>query len=229
MPWVAGVDGCRGGWFVVLVNFNGKKVQKTHWTVCSSFQEVLQIKPSPRAIAVDIPIGLLDQPVSGGRECDRLARLFLGRPRASSIFSPPIRKILSAKKFSQVRGLGMTIQAFHIIPKVREVDQLMTPVLQEEIFEAHPEAVFKGLQGGPMKHNKKTIHGRKDRIRVLFPFFPDLERGLIATKDPNYFFDDIIDAHALAVTAFRIMEGQAKRFPQKPPNDSKGLRMEIWY
>jgi len=229
VPWVAGVDGCRGGWFVVFVNFNGKKVQKTHWAVCSSFQEVLQIKPSPRAIAVDIPIGLLEQPVPGGRDCDRLTRQFLGRPRASSVFSPPIRKILSAKKFSQVRGFGMTIQAFHITPIIREVDQWMTPVLQEKIFEAHPEAVFKGLEGGLMKHNKKTIRGQRERIRVLSPFFPNLKKGFKQTKILNFSFDDMIDAHALAVTAYRIVAGQAKRFPQKPSIDSRGLRMEIWY
>jgi predicted RNase H-like nuclease len=38
---------------------------------------------------------------------------------------------------------------------------------------------------------------------------------------------DFLDACACAWTAARIVRGEATRFPDAPPLDAKGLRMEI--
>src|SRR5262249_55246675 len=114
----------------------------------------------------DIPIGLLDAPERGGRECDRQARRLLGR-RASSVFSPPARAVLEATRYEQVRSHGVSIQAFNILPKIRQVDRLMTPRLQTRIHEAHPELAFRSGTGAPMQHNKKTAAGYKERLKAL--------------------------------------------------------------
>ena len=104
--WVAGIDGCPGGWIAVLLclQTNEHVVQ-----LCPSFEAVLGLQPNPRLIAIDIPIGLLGERQAGGRDCDRLARRLLPG-RASSVFSPPIRRLLGATTYEQVRGQGLSIQ-----------------------------------------------------------------------------------------------------------------------
>ena len=125
MSWVAGVDGCRAGWVVALVQQQPRGVQKHYIRFCNRFAEVLALAPRPAVIAIDIPIGLLEVQQPGGRECDRQARRLLGR-RASSVFTPPTRALLEATRYEQVRSHGVSTQAFRILPKIREVDRLMT-------------------------------------------------------------------------------------------------------
>ncbi len=188
MSWVAGVDGCRAGWVVVLLQRKGKK-HETQVRLCRTFAEVLALEPQPEVIAIDIPIGLLDKPEPGGRECDRQARKLLGR-RASSIFSPPTRPMLKATSYEQVRQLGLSIQAFNILPKIREVDQLMTPMLQMRIHEAAPELGFMSLAGVPMQYNKKTREGREERSqalqRVIGPILPSAQQRTKEVRDLLY-------------------------------------------
>src|SRR5262245_28307706 len=161
MLQVAGVDGCRAGWVVVLAQ-QQKSEPINHIIFCAHFAEILSLTPRPAVIAVDIPIGLLDTPQPGGRECDRQARRLLGR-RASSVFTPPTRALLQASRYEQVRSHGLTIQAFNILPKIREVDWLMTPELQTCIHEAHPELSFRSVTGTPMPYNKKMAAGYRER------------------------------------------------------------------
>lgn len=231
MSWVAGVDGCRAGWIVVLL----RRTQRTwthQMTLCPKFADILSLEPMPAVIAIDIPIGLLDQPQSGGRACDRQARQLLGR-RASSIFTPPTRPMLKATRYEHVRTQGLSIQSFNILPKIREVDQLMTPVLQQRVHEAHPELAFMALTGASVQYNKKTLDGQKERLRMLARIFSDIKRtfgsACMAFKRSEVARDDLIDAYVLAWTALRIKTGQASRVPPKPTVDSKGLRMEIWH
>lgn len=236
MPWVAGVDGCRAGWVVVLVEAHATAIRVPDVRLCPSFAAVLALQPAPVVIAVDIPIGLLDAPQPGGRTCDRQARQLLRR-RASSVFSPPSRHILEATQYAQVRAHGMSRQAFGILPKIREVDRLMTPALQHSVYEAHPELAFGSLTGHPMQHNKKTPAGRAERLQALASApearFRHPQSAL--TRAQNTFRrtqvapDDLLDAYVLAWTAYRIAGAQASRVPASPPVDARGLRMEIWF
>ncbi|MDC4203787.1 MAG: DUF429 domain-containing protein [Candidatus Manganitrophus sp.] len=223
--WIAGIDGFRSEWFVVLVNHAQGRVIETRHHVCCSFKDVLNLTPEPKVIAIDIPIGLLDKPEIGGRECDREARRLLKPPRASSVFSPPIRKYLPAQDFSETRGISK--QAFGILCKIREVDKQMTPELQGRVHEAHPELSFYHLAGRPMQHNKKTPDGREERLNALSETFPNIWKEVFSSK-LKVPYDDIIDAYAAAWTAIRIENGIAKRFPENPSVDAKKLRMEIW-
>ena len=43
MSWVAGIDGCRAGWVVVLVEHTAGVVRNHHITLCPSFADVLAI------------------------------------------------------------------------------------------------------------------------------------------------------------------------------------------
>jgi predicted RNase H-like nuclease len=236
MPVVAGVDGCRAGWIVVIAEAQTTPFRTPQVYLCPDFTAVLQLGPAPEVIAVDIPIGLLTERQPGGRRCDRQARHVLGR-RASSVFSPPVRSILHARHYDQVRTRGLSRQAFGILPKIREVDTVMTPALQARVFEAHPECAFRLLSGAPMQHNKKTPLGRLERLRALAqaspPCFRNVRRAfthaLAAFPRSQVAADDLLDAFALVRTAARIAAGQACCLPPCPPYDARGLRMEIWY
>ena len=229
--WTAGVDGCPAGWFVVCV---APQTREIVVRLCASFDAVLALRPRPDLIAIDIPIGLLDERQIGGRECDRLARCRLPG-RASSVFSPPVRGLLGATRYSQVRGHGLSIQAFGIVAKIREVDRLMTPDLQQRVYEAHPELAFRSLAGAPLRHSKKIPAGREERLQALerLASFRAV-RDLLDTVATRYrrsqlALDDCLDACVLAWLAGRIATGAAQRLPAQPPLDAKGLRMEIWY
>ena len=233
---IAGVDGCRAGWFVVLAHPLARNAQEHQVTVCTSFDDVLTLLPALAVSAVDIPIGLLAERQPGGRDCDRCARRLLGR-RASSVFTPPTRPHLDATHYAQVRGHGLSIQAFNILPKIREVDRVMTPALQQQVYEAHPELAFQALAGHPLQDRKKTVAGREARLRLLetipSPLFHGIraafEQVLHAYKRTDVAPDDILDAYVLVWTALRIWRAQAHRVPHIPPHDARGLRMEIWY
>ena len=236
VPPLAGVDGCRAGWLVALAHPWARAAQEHQVTLCPRFDDVLTLLPASAVCSVDIPIGLLAERQPGGRDCDRCARRLLGR-RASSVFTPPTRPLLEATHYAQVRGHGLSIQAFNILPKIREVDRVMTPSLQQQVYEAHPELAFRALAGHPIQESKKTVAGREARLQVL-EHIPSLlfhgiraayEHVLRTCKRTDVAPDDILDAYVLMWTALRIWRAQARRVPCVPLLDARGLRMEIWY
>lgn len=123
----------------------------------------------------------------------------------------------------------MSRQAFSILPKIREVDDLMTPEVQGTVHEVHPEVCFYGLTGNPMSHNKKSTDGKVERLSVLQGHFIGIGRALNMFPRSQVASDDVLDAYAAAWTALRIAENGAKRIPPRPSIDAKGLRMEMWY
>ena len=77
--FVAGIDGCRGGW----VSFRVDLASLNTSVELIDLPHILRNKPDDIAIlAIDIPIGLLESP----RACDKAARKLLGQPRGSSVF-----------------------------------------------------------------------------------------------------------------------------------------------
>ena len=234
---MAGVDGCPAGWVIVLVPLQTQEyqeLQELKAELCTDFGALLALHPRPEIVAIDIPIGLLEERQAGGRVCDQLARRLLPG-RTSSVFSPPIRHLLGATEYAQVRQHGLSIQAFGILPKIHEVDALMTPAVQRQVCEVHPELAFRSLTGAPMQHNKKTRLGREERIQALerIRMFRTL-RHTLDTVSARYRrsqigLDDFLDACVLAWVAVRIANAQATCLPAEPPIDQKGLRMEMWY
>lgn len=234
---VAGVDGCRAGWFVVVASATRQKVlQLNDFCVAKTFADVLSKTTGCNLVCVDIPVGLSDG--AKPRECDVAARRILGRSRASSIFPPPIKPCLAAQEYetaSQIcfehSGKKLNRQSFFIMGKVREVDLAMTPQLQQRVREIHPELSFWALAGGkPAKHNKKTLAGRNERIVLLSAIFSDLQQFVTQARQPKKVGpDDILDAVAAAWTAGQAVVGKAKTLPENPEFDSMGLKMEILY
>ena len=234
--WVAGVDGCRGGWVVVLRPV--ARPGDARVSLVRHFGEILELPENPTIIAVDIPIGLPDASFVGGRSCDRAARQPLGA-RKSSVFSVPARAAVAETEYRKACEIAerhsdpprrISQQTFNLFPKIREVDALMTPELQNRVRECHPELVFWRLNGErPLALPKKPDGGHALRKNLL------LVAGYPSSLFERQYFprssamdDDIIDAFACATAAADMVAGRALRFPERPPRDSRGLRMEIW-
>ena len=82
--FVAGIDGCRGGW----VSFRVDLASQNTPVELIDLSSILTGKPDdPAILAIDIPIGLLD----GSRACDKAARKLLGQPRGTSVFAAPCK------------------------------------------------------------------------------------------------------------------------------------------
>lgn len=205
-----------------------------------SFQEVLMLEEKPKIIAIDIPIGLLAEAKEGGRDCDKEARRLLGSRRCC-VFSPPVRdilkycddyrKALEVNRSSSTAKIGISLAAHGLCPKIREVDELMNPRLQEQVREVHPELCFSRLNDGPISEKKKSFEGKVRRKGLLedLDFGPFISRYENEWKRKDVAIDDILDACVCAWTAERIYKKQAQCIPATPPRDSRDLRMEIWY
>jgi predicted RNase H-like nuclease len=225
--FVAGIDGCRGGWVSFKVDLPSLDTSVELMDLSS----ILRDKPDDLAIlAIDIPIGLLD----GSRACDKSARKLLGQPRGTSVFAAPCRASLREKNHVaasatnlRVTGRGLSQQAWGIAAKIRQVDELMTATCQRCAFEVHPEVCFWSLAGErPMKHGKKTAAGVDERL-VLLSVFPNIEHHL-QNRPARVGKDDLLDAAVAAWTALRICKGEAKQVCE-PERDANGLETTIWY
>ncbi len=237
---VAGVDGCRAGWVCVLRQVEPPFDERAF--LAKNIQEVSTHPAAPSVIAVDIPIGFPERVVGAGRQCDCEVRKVLGK-RASSVFAPPARAALREADYRLACAAALAAsdparqiskQMFHLFPKIREVDGIMTPELQNRVYECHPEAAFWAMNGGAPLPEPKKLRNRMHAAGL------DQRRALLAAQGFSEAFlretafrgseagpDDFLDACACAWTAARIYRGEAVRFPRKPPLDAHGLRMEI--
>jgi predicted RNase H-like nuclease len=230
---LCGVDGFKEKWRALLGNFDTGEVR---WTD-PPFKEILNLPEKPAIIAIDVPIGLPEVTLRGGRTCDRLARGQLG-PRGSSVFSPMGRiclKLDKRKTASQLHigrgGIGIGAQCWGLKKKLLEIDELMTLAKQRIVHEVHPEVSFCAMNGGrPLLHSKKTPEGERGRVSALkHADFPKTFLTPLRTLHSGR--DDFLDACAALWTAERIYRGTAKRIPdaEESERDERGLDMAIWF
>ena len=217
-----GVDGFRNGWVCVWIDAGGRR----GFLTCPTFDDVTRL--GAKRIMVDIPIGLPD---TGYRACDLAARRLLG-PARSRVFLGVRRGLLrhtddyvAASRWAKKNGKGISIQTFNILPKIREVDTLVTPPRQRAIREMHPELVFLRLNGFRPVASKKTEAGLKLRRALLRKHgFNNLTRWRRDLRGTGAKEDDLLDASAGAFAAMKPM-----RVDCEPQRDDTGRRMDIWY
>jgi predicted RNase H-like nuclease len=245
--WVAGVDGCRAGWVVAFAHPQGGEVRVR---IVPRFTEVIAAPEAPVVIAVDIPIGLPERVGHGGRTAENVVRPFLGR-RKSSVFSVPSRRAVFAEvgPFNDQQSRcaahqraclvaqrtseppkGITIFAFGIFAKIREVDAALQSdrSLRGKVRETHPELAFWRLNGEcPLPASKRTEAGHALRRQLLIDagFVTGALNGAPLKGAGR---DDLLDAIACAAIARRIHAGLARPFPDPPERDALGLPMAIW-
>jgi len=228
---LVGVDGCHKGWIVA------KATQEFVHVVCyriDVLDDLFSRNSKPKIVAIDVPIGL---PEAGAREADLEACRLLG-PRRNSVFPAPIRPMLlsssqgeASKVRKQIEGKGVSIQTFAIIPKIREVDQMLCEnrSRRDIVHEVHPEVSFFYMNGGvPMRFPKKNALGREERISLLRTWCANsIDESLVTNRQLRCKADDIIDAFAALWTARRIYHRESVSLPLRPSFDRYGLRMEI--
>jgi predicted RNase H-like nuclease len=208
----------------------------------ATFADVLALDPAPVMIAIDVPIGLPDRAGPGGRIADVEARTVLGG-RQSAVFSVPARAAVMETDYRRSCEIAaanstpprmVSKQAFNIFPKIREVDALMTPEVQNRVKEVHPEVAFVALNGWQALDLPKKVKSSPNpaglalRRELLMTAGYRQELLLFPMKRKHAGPDDLLDAAVNSWAAARIVRGEARRFPPDPERDAKGLACEIW-
>lgn len=230
----AGVDWSRAGWYVVALSGGAGRPRLLWHHPFDAFAEVVDAVGADGCVAADIPIGLSD---IGARDCDLLARRLLRQPRARSVFPAPPRACLAAESYDEacaaslrLTGRKLNLQTWGIMPRIAEVDSVMTPALQGCVVEVHPEVCFWSLGGRrAMRYSKKKPEGRAERLRVLSRHCEEQLGAALdrSCRPAGVAMDDVLDALAAALTALAFATGRWRRIPESPPTDARGLRMEM--
>jgi predicted RNase H-like nuclease len=193
--------------------------------VFGTLLDVLDYKPAYQIIALAAPVGLLDEPVPGGRRCDRDARQLIGWPRNGSIVSPPARSVL--RDLAQGVDVSLSAVGRKLVSRFAEVDDDIQPYWQRTVFEVHPELSFFQLnEDQPLRHSKHSQIGVQERTALLKARLPGVDRILemrLQGAKPAH----RVDGAVCLWTARRIAAKAVSRLPEDPEWDSAGLRMEI--
>ena len=235
--FVLGVDGCRAGWVAIRLDLSTGKTQAF---VVPAFAALFtRVGAGARMIMIDMPIGLAD---TGRRACEQQARKLLSPLRHNSVFPTPRRPMLAfddyaeanewGKRQGKAAGGGLSKQAWMITPKIREIDETITPGDQHRLAEGHPEVAFLRLNGGrPCRYPKRKPEGAQERLTLLrghgFIQSEDHYRILKDVAGGGIARDDVYDACALALTAQARLTGDALHLGDGA-TDARGLKMEIW-
>lgn len=214
---VLGVDGCKGGWVAVVLD--GGAAVGVRFS--ERLSPLVADEPNARAVGVDMPIGLVE---SGWRDCEAAARAFLGA-RRSSVFLIPPRPVVECGDYGaanarcrEVTGKGLSRQAFHLFPRILELDVLAAR--DPRLHEVHPEVAFQVLAGEPLAGSKKTAGGQLERMRLLGGVGVELS-ALEGDPGPAA-LDDVLDAAVVAWSAARIARGTARSFPEHGEQERPG-------
>lgn len=226
---VLGVDGCKNGWIAARLLAH----RRLAWHFSPDFNGLLESLPAPASVLVDGIIGLPDA-AHPERSCDRLARRRLGR-HASRVFSAPPREALNARNYAEAlalsraaTGKGISLQTFHLLPKIRELDH--APL--DGVREAHPELAFARLNGdAPIPESKKTSQGIRIRLALLENALPgakaDFHFAQPRLRPRGVAADDCLDALVLCLLAENPAVLRPLRESPKD-RDARGRPMCIW-
>jgi predicted RNase H-like nuclease len=247
----AGVDGCKAGWITVTRAENGDM----RAFVFPHFSDLFDALPPTAIIAVDMPIGLPERIGRAGRGPEALMRRYLG-DRQSSLFTMPSRAAIYAEpgpyasiedwycahrrasevaRATSVPSKAISIQAFALFAKIREIDALLVrdPDARERVIESHPEAAFWRLNGERAMSLPKKIKGAinppgMEERRALLRAH-GLDADFLASSPPRGAReDDFLDACVMLLVAERRAAGLAVACPDPPLVDALGIQIAIW-
>lgn len=226
---VLGADGCPGGWAVAEVETVPRpRLVRLHRLPTAAAVMALADAVGAVAVGVDMPIGLAED---GPRAVDAEVRRRLS-PYAARVFPAPVRAVLDAGDYPQAcalsraarpDGRALPLQTWHLLPRIREWDALVTPALRDRVAEVHPELSFAVLTGAPLTA-KATPAGRAARTAALDGWCAGLPEAMRARPAP---VEDCLDAVACAWSAARWAAGTAETVPADPPLDADGRPMRV--
>ncbi|MGC4110894.1 MAG: DUF429 domain-containing protein [Nocardioides sp.] len=222
------MDGCKAGWVGALLDGSAYDVLVAG-DIASLVALAIGLAPELEVVAVDIPIGLPDD---RPRATDVLARRRLPPGRKSSVFPTPARRAVEHGTHPEASaanrdalGVGLSIQAFHLVPKILDVDAYARSGPPVTVLEAHPELCFAALDPACVVPSKVTVEGAQARqvaLRAAGLEPPAYRPG------QGYAADDLLDACVVARTAARYVAGTAYPLPDPPEVFSDGLPAAIW-
>jgi predicted RNase H-like nuclease len=245
---VTGVDACRRGWVAVTLEGAGRPAGQPDSTeragrdaqlpgtapirvgavrVHETLAGVLDAGVEAAVVGIDMPLGLLE---SGWREADRAARGLLG-PRRSAVFAIPPRAVWAQASYQaasrlcrELTGQGFSIQAWGLRAKLLEAGRYRDSC-RHPLYEVHPELAFSAMAGAPLAHSKHTAAGRDVRRELLS------RAGIALPADAARLapVTDVMDAAAVAWSAWRIAAGRAVVVPARPQRDGQGCPIAIRY
>ena len=231
-PVYWGIDSCRKGWFAVSVD-------PFRFAILRDSHDLQQLFDHAASVWIDIPIGLAEKQ---HRQCDILLRNALGK-KAASVFQTPVRSAVYANDYrhaceinEKITGKRISRQAWNIVPKIRQVDHLLTgrTGLIPKVHECHPEWQYVRFLGDYISTSKKSQEGYEQRLKILENLLPGMSQfmsSIIANLPGQYVApDDILDATVLAIAACKASENSViQGFPEQPEIDEAGIPMQVCY
>jgi predicted RNase H-like nuclease len=193
-------------------------------TRLDAFIDVLDMRPGYSTIALNAPVGGLDQATIGGRTCDREARALLGR-RGSAVKSAPIA--VDSPDGTNLLPDHIDAISRALLPRYQEVAREMAPFRQRTVYEVNADLSFYQMNDDiPMRWSKYSEKGKEERRSLVESKLPGALR-IINAEVPGATVSHLLDAAAILWTARRIFAKAAIRIPRDPEWDEQGLRMEF--
>ena len=171
--WVAGVDGCRGGWVVALARHDGAAphdAAEPLVRVAPTLSAIADAPERPDVIGIDIPIGLPDPDpglrpparAGGAAAPRRPAVVGLRDPVAGRRLAPDYGEACRIAADTSMPPRRVSKQGFMIFGKIREVDAFLRarPAWTERLYEVHPELAFWSMNGERPLLEPKKLRGR---------------------------------------------------------------------
>ncbi|MGH3145857.1 MAG: DUF429 domain-containing protein, partial [Rubrobacter sp.] len=128
------------------------------------------------------------------------------------------RRLVDERRAQEPSTKGIGAQAWGIVPKIREVDELLQiePEYQEWVQEVHPEVCFLAWSGRLM-HGKQSAAGQVERFKLVREQFPDVERAVLEDLGSIGKVDltDVLDAYAALWTALRRAKDEHETLPEE--------------
>jgi predicted RNase H-like nuclease len=221
---VAGVTPCRGGWLVAAAKLQGTIFAPEDPVRLDTFIDVVDQRPSYSIVALNAPVGGLNQAKVGGRTCDREIRLLLGR-RGAAVKSAPVQ--VDSREGIDLLPSHLDAISQTLLPRYQEVANEMAPFRQRTIYEVNAELSFYQMNDDiPMQWAKHTEKGMVERRAIVEAKVPGVLR-IIDAEVPGASPSHLLDVTAILWTARRIFAKAVVRIPTDPEWDEQGLRMEI--
>jgi predicted RNase H-like nuclease len=218
---VVGVDGWRRGWVGVWLEAGRTAAVRAEATLA-------ELLAADVVAGIDMPLGLLE---SGWRQADLAARGLLG-PRRSSVFAIPPRAVWAQESYPaanqrcrELTGQGFSAQAWGLRAKLLEANAYRE-TCAHPLYEVHPELAFRAMAGAPLPYSKHTPAGRELRRELLAGAGITVPAPATPVPVPA---TDVLDAAAVAWSAWRIATGDAVTIPDLPERDRRGREIAIRY
>ncbi len=220
-----GVDGTTNGWVGIVLADGRYETANAAETLDALVAEAGAMD----VIAIDMVIGW----VAGTRRADSLIRKQLPG-RAPTVFNAPPAAVRGASSYEEgctlaeeATGKKITKQTWYLVPKIEEATAFAASS-SCRVVEAHPELSFATMRGdGPIPFSKKTWGGLVERRDLLAAEGIDLPDyiGAPARAAP----DDVLDAAAVAWTAYRVATDRAEYLPDEPEEGIDGVQITVWH